>query len=427
MGIGTFVNQSSRPITAPVRRGRTPTGDLILIAAVIALCLFGLLMLYSASPVFSLQNYKSATYMFNKQLIFMAGGILIACLIYQMDYHLWRRFALPIMGLTVILLIAILLIKDVRNGAVRTFFGGSIQPSEMAKLVTILYLSVWLYAKRDALHDIQLGLVPLAVILGGIAGLIYLEPDLSATITIFLLGGLLFFLAGGELRQIVLFCLVALIAGWIVVQFSSTGRARLASYLAGLKDPLKSSSHVLWSLEAVYKGKWFGVGIGNATTKLIGLPFAATDSIFAVIVEELGLFGALGLISLYGILLWRGLVIASRAPDLLGSIMAAGLTFWIVIEATINMSMIIGLVPVAGNALPFISAGGSNLVSTLTAIGILLSISRQSGRKAPVARAGATGIGENNERRSYSASVDLRRRNGRRGVSRASRPASHPR
>ncbi len=164
------------------------------------------------------------------------------------------------------------------------------------------------------------------------------------------------------------------------MQFSTTGRARLASYLAGLKDPLKSSSHVLWSLEAVYKGKWFGVGIGNATTKLIGLPFAATDSIFAVIVEELGLFGALGLISLYGILLWRGLVIASRAPDLLGSVMAAGLTFWIIIEAVINMAMMVGLMPFAGNALPFISAGGSNLVSTLTAIGILLSISRQSGQ-----------------------------------------------
>ena len=192
----------------------------------------------------------------------------------------------------------------------------------------------------------------------------------------------------------------------------------MASYLAGLKDPLKSSSHVLWSLEAVYRGNWFGVGIGNATTKLIGLPFSATDSIFAVIVEELGFFGALCLISLYGILLWRGLVIASRAPDLLGSIMAAGLTFWIIIEALINMTMIIGLIPVAGNALPFVSAGGSNLISTLAAIGILLGISRQSGKKMPA---------DSNERRSFSATVDLRRRDRRRGVSRASRPASHQR
>ena len=417
MGIGTFVNKSARPITTASRRAHTSTGDLVLIAGVFALCLFGLLMLYSASTDFSLRNYGSATFMFNKQLIFMIAGILVCFLVSRMDYHLLRRFALPLMGATILFLVAILFIKDVRNGAVRTFIGGSIQPSELAKLVTILYLSVWLYSKQEYLHNIQLGLVPLAVILGGIAGLIYLEPDLSATITVFLLGGLLFFLAGGELRQIILFVLVALVAGWIVIQFSSTGRARMASYVAGLKDPLKSSDHILWSLEAVYKGGWFGVGIGNASTKLIGLPFSATDSIFAVIVEELGLFGALCLLALYGILLWRGLVIASRAPDLLGKVMAAGLTFWITIEAFINMSMIIGLVPVAGNALPFVSAGGSNLISTLTAIGILLSISRQSGTKKVPA--------ESSERRSYSASVDLRRRDRRRSVSRPGRPASH--
>jgi cell division protein FtsW len=418
MGIGTFVNQPARPITAPQRRKRTSTGDLILIATVIALCIFGLLMLYSASTDFSYLNYGSQTFMFNKQLIFLACGILIAFAASRVDYHLYRRFALPLMVVAVILLVAVLLTRDVRNGAIRTFFGGSVQPSELAKLVMILYLSVWLYSKQEYLHDMQLGLVPLGIILGGIAGLVYLEPDLSATITIFLLGGLLFFLAGGELRQIILFCLVALVAGWLVVQISSTGRARMASYLAGLKDPLKSSSHVLWSLEAVYRGKLFGVGIGNATTKLIGLPFSATDSIFAVIVEELGLFGALCLIGLYGILLWRGLVIASRAPDLLGSVIAAGLTFWIIIEALINMTMIIGLIPVAGNALPFVSAGGSNLISTLTAIGILLSISRQSGQKVPAV---------SKERRSYSATVDLRRRDRRRSVSRPGRAASHQR
>ena len=132
-----------------------------------------------------------------------------------------------------------------------------------------------------------------------IGGLIFLQPDLSAAVTIFILGWLLFFLAGGEMRQIILFSIVALAAGWLVVQFSPTGRARISSYIAGLKDPLQSSDHVLWSLESIFKGKLFGVGIGQATTKLIGLPFAATDSIFAVIVEELGLVGALGLVCLY--------------------------------------------------------------------------------------------------------------------------------
>jgi cell division protein FtsW len=419
MGIGTFVNQAARPITPTERRKRTSTGDLILIATVFALCIFGLLMLYSASTDFSYLNYNgNQTFIINKQLIFLALGIVVAFLLSRLDYHQYRRVALPLMIVAIVLLAAVLLTKDMRNGAIRTFFGGSVQPSELAKLVMILYLSVWLYSKQEVLHDLQLGLVPLAIILGGIAGLIYLEPDLSATITIFLLGTLLFFLAGGDLRQIILFCLVAMVAGWMVVQISPTGRTRMGSYLAGLKDPLKSSSHVLWSLEAVYRGKWFGVGIGNATTKLIGLPFSATDSIFAVIVEEVGLLGALGLICLYGILLWRGLVIASRAPDLLGTVMAAGLSFWIIIEALINMTMIIGLIPVAGNALPFVSAGGSNLLSTLAAIGILLSISRQSGKKVPA---------DTNERRSYSATVDLRRRDRRRSISRPGRPASHQR
>ncbi len=419
MGIGTFVSQSARPAaTTPRPCHRTSTGDLILIAAVIALSILGLLMLYSASTDFSLRNYDSPSYMFNKQIAWIVIGALVAFVVSRIDYHRWQKLALPLMALTVLSLIAVLLVKDVRNGAVRTLFGGSIQPSELAKLATILYLSVWLYSKREFMHDIQLGLFPLAFILGGIGGLIYLEPDVSATLTIFILGGLLFFLAGGDLRQIILFCVVALIAGWLVVQVSSTGRARLASYLAGLKDPLKSSDHVLWSLEAVYKGRIFGVGIGNATTKLIGLPFAATDSIFAVLVEELGLAGAVALIGLYGIVFWRGYKIAANAPDSLGSVMAAGLTFWIVIEAIVNMSMMVGLFPVAGNALPFISAGGSNLISSLTAIGILLSISRRTGKSAPV---------ETQERRSYSASVDLRRRDRRRSISRTRRPASHPR
>jgi len=416
MGIGTFVNRSTKSAALSARRTRASNGDLILVAAVIALGIFGLLMLYSASTDFSLQTYGSAFHIFDKQVYCLVAGIFVVILLSRFDYHHYQKLALPLMVLTIILLIAVLINNEVRNNAVRTFFNGSVQPSELAKVSIIIYLSVWLYSKRDYMHDIQLGLIPLAVILGAIGGLIVVQPDLSAAITILLLGGLLFFLAGGDLRQIVLFCFVALVAGFLVIQLShtGTGKSRISSYIAGLKDPLNSSDHVLWSLEAIYKGGWFGVGIGQATTKLIGLPFAATDSIFAVIVEELGLFGAFGLISLYAILAWRGLKIASRAPDSLGSVMAAGLTFWIVIEAGINMAVMVGLLPFAGNALPFVSAGGSNLLSMLAAIGILLNISRQSGQTIPV--------GE--ERKKYSASVDLRRRDRRRSISRTRRPAN---
>ncbi len=416
MGIGTFVKQPARSTSASGKRSRSAGGDLVLVAVVIALGIFGLLMLYSAGTDFSLQTYGSATFIFNKQLLWMAIGTLTAFILSRVDYHLWRKIAVPLMAVTVILLVAVLINNEVRNNAVRTFFGGSVQPSELAKLATIVYLSVWMYAKREHMHDIQLGLIPLAFILGAIGGLIFLQPDLSAAVTIFVLGGLLFFLAGGEMRQIILFSVVALAAGWLVVQFSSTGRARIGSYLAGLKDPLQSSDHVLWSLEAIFKGNLFGVGIGQATTKLIGLPFAATDSIFAVIVEELGLFGAIGLIALYAAIAWRGMKIAGRAPDSLGSVLAAGLTFWITFEAAINMAVMVGLLPFAGNALPFVSAGGSNLLSTLAAIGILLNISRQSGRGS------ATAV---EERKTYSASVDLRGRNRRRSVSRTRRSANH--
>lgn len=412
MGIGTFVSKSSPPAAGPARSARISTGDLVLVSAVIALCIYGILMLYSASTDFSLLTYESATYIFNKQLLWIVVGAGVAFLFSRIDYHLWRRFAVPLMGLTIVLLVTVLFTGDQRLGAIRAFFGGSVQPSELAKLATVVYLSVWLYSKREYLHDVQLGLVPLATILGGIGGLIYLQPDLSAALTIFILGGLLFFLAGGDLRQIILFCVVALAAGWIVVQFSATGKVRLASYLAGLKDPLQSSDHVLWSLEAIYKGGWFGVGIGQASTKLIGLPFAATDSIFAVVVEELGLLGALTLIGLYGLFIWRGLKIASRAPDTLGAVLAGGLTFWIAIEAFINMAVMVGLLPFAGNALPFISAGGSNLISSLAGIGILLSISRQSGRRVRE---------ETEERRSYGATADLRRRDRRRRLPRTRR------
>jgi cell division protein FtsW len=410
-----------------MRRSRTSTGDLIMIAAVFALCLLGLLILYSASTDYSRLLDEKPTYLINKQLLWLAIGIVAAFVVSRIDYHTWRKFALPMMIVTIILLIAVLINDEVRNNAVRTFYRGSGQPSELAKLVTIIYLSVWLYSKREYMHVIQLGLFPLGVILGVIGGLILLQPDLSAAVTIFILGGLLFFLAGGDLKQIILFSLIALAAGYLVVRFNPTGQDRIGLFLEGLKDPTKSSSHVLWSLEAVYKGKWFGVGIGNATIKLIALPYAATDSIFAVIVEELGLFGAVVLIGLFGILLWRGLVISARAPDLLGSVMAAGLTFWVVIEAAINMAVMVGLMPFAGNALPFISAGGSNLIATLVAIGILLGISRQTGRKNPAARSNNTGTGEIHERRSYSASVDLRRRDRRRSLSRPVRPASHSR
>ncbi|HET6596662.1 MAG TPA: putative peptidoglycan glycosyltransferase FtsW [Anaerolineales bacterium] len=409
MGTRTFV--SERGTFSPTRRlGRGV--DIPLILVVVALAVFGLIMLYSASFDFSFNEFGSPTYMFSRQVRWLGIGILLAVVLSLFDYHHWRKVVVFAMLGTIALLMTVLFINEIRLGASRSLYEGSYQPSEVAKLISIIYIAVWLYAKRDFLHDISLGLIPLGVILGIIGGLIYLQPDLSAAGTVLVLGGLLFFLAGADIKQIVFILILAVFMGWVIVQFSVTGQDRVASFLAGLEDPTHASYHVQRSFEAVIKGGFFGVGLGQADTKLTGLPFAPTDSIFAVVAEELGLFGSLLLMSLYAVLVWRGLVIARRAPDMLGTLLASGVTFWIGIEALINMAVMVGLMPFAGNALPFISAGGSNLVSTLSAIGIILNVSRQSGESIRK---------EENDRRSFGAVVDLRRGDGRRSVPRPRR------
>ncbi|HEX2996117.1 MAG TPA: putative peptidoglycan glycosyltransferase FtsW [Anaerolineales bacterium] len=409
MGTRTFVNE--RLSFAPVNN-LTRGVDIPLILTVIALLVFGLIMLYSASFDFSYEEYGSSTYMFQRQVRWVLLGITIVFVLSLFDYHNWRKVIVFAMLATIGLLVTVLFINEIRLGASRTLFQGSYQPSEVAKLIAVIYLSVWLYAKRDFLHDVSLGLIPLGVILGIIGGLIYLQPDLSAAGTVLILGGLLFFLAGADIKQIIFLLILAVIMAWVIVQFSATGQDRVASFLAGFKDPTHASYHVQRSFEAVIKGGVFGVGLGQADTKLTGLPFAPTDSIFAVVAEELGLFGSMVLMSLYAVLVWRGLVIARRAPDMLGTLLASGVTFWIGMEALINMAVMVGLMPFAGNALPFISAGGSNLISTLAAVGIMLNISRKSGESVKM---------DDNEWRSFGAVIDLRRGDGRRGVSRARR------
>jgi cell division protein FtsW len=408
MGVSALINEKHTAAKKQSAEIRAHNFDLPLLVTIIALVIFGLVMLFSASWDFSLSVYDSPMHMFSRQLAWLMIGLVLAIALAFFDYHNWRRFIVPAMVATILLLIGVLLINEIRLGAKRSFYEGSIQPSELAKLITILYLGVWLYAKRDLIHDIQLGLIPLGVILGIVGGLIYTQPDLSAAATVFLLGGLLFFLSGGELKQIGVLLLIAIIAAWIVVQLSPTGQERVDDFIAGIKDPTQASYHVRRSFEAIVNGGWFGVGIGQSQAKLTGLPVPPTDSIFAVIVEELGLAGGLMLVGLYTVLVWRGLTIARRAPDMLGTVLAAGLVIWIGLEALVNMSVMVGLLPFAGNALPFISAGGSNLVASLAAIGILMNISRQRGTAAEAADEGW---------RSYGAVFDLRGWNGRWSVS----------
>ncbi len=379
--------------------------DVPILLITATLVVFGILMVYSASWDYSLYIYGSPTYIFTRQLAWIVLGIASAVFLTFLNYHTWRKLILPLMGVTIVALIGVLFISEIRHGAARTLSGGSIQPSELAKLATVIYLAVWLYSKRDSLSDISIGLIPLAGILGILGGLIIVQPDLSAVLTIFFLGGTLFFLAGGDLRQIGILLLVAALVGWIIVFINPTGADRVESYLAGLKDPTQASYHVRRSLEAFVKGGWLGVGIGKAQTKLTGLPVPPTDSIFAVIGEETGVIGASALVCLYIVLLWRGLRIAWRAPDGLGMLLAAGLSLWLGMEAFVNMAVMLNLLPFAGNALPFVSAGGSNLLVSFAAIGILMNISRTSLQN------------QEEDGRPYGAFVGLRRRDRRRRVS----------
>ncbi len=413
MGTGTLVKDRRRVSARNREKAAAQRGgmDIPLLLTIVALLVFGMLMLYSASWDFSLGAYGDPMQMFNRQVIWLGLGIVFAALLASFDYHRWRRMVLVAMGITIALLVGVLVLSEIRFNAKRAFFDGSVQPSELAKLVSIIYLAVWMYSKRQNLQDIQLGLIPLGMILGVVGGLIYLQPDLSAAATVLLLGGLLFFLAGGDLKQIALLLIAALLMGWLVVRISPTGAERVADFVNGIKDPTQASYHVRRSFEAIVNGGIFGTGIGRGKTKLLGLPVPPTDSIFAVVAEEMGLVGSIMLIGLYASIVWRGMLIARRAPDMLGTLLASGLSLWIGLEALINMAVMVGLMPFAGNALPFISAGGSNLVVSLGAIGILLNISRQAG----------TTTEEGKDWRSFGAVVDLRWRDRRRRVSRARR------
>jgi cell division protein FtsW len=240
--------------------------------------------------------------------------------------------------------------------------------------------------------------------------LILRQPDLSAVVTVMFLGVSIFFLAGGDLRQMGLLLVVALAVGLVVFKFSDTANLRITDYIQGWKDPLMVSDHVRGALEAVVSGGWIGRGPGNGIAKILELPVAPTDSIFAVVGEEFGVLGGVFVLALFVFLLWRGISISRKAPDQLGSLLAAGMSIWLAFEAFVNMSVLLNVLPFAGNALPFFSAGGSSLVTSLAAIGIILNVSRQSVLKESEENLGAIN--------------HMRRGHGRRSVSRPDNLAS---
>ena len=405
MGQRTFVTKSNNKGLRS-KSLRLPF-DVPFLLIVIILLVLGLLMVFSASWDLSILMGEGPTHIFGRQILWVLLGIIFAVIASLVDYHYYQKILVPMYLGTIALLLAVLIINDIGNSEMtRMLLGNSIQPSELAKAVLVIYLSFWLYRRKDSLNDVQIAYIPLIVILGGTFGLILLQKDLSAALTVLILGVLLFFLAGGEWKIILLVLVLAILVGLPLIYLYPKGHERIDAYITSLNNPLESSYHIQRSLEAVIKGGWFGVGLGKADTKSTGLPLAPTDTIFAVVAEETGIFGGFIFVALFIVFIWRGLVIAKNATDQLGSLLAFGLTAWIGIEALMNMAVVVGLMPFTGNALPFISAGGSSMVVTLTSVGIIMNISRSSSKDRP------------SERSSHRAVVDLRGRNGRGSVSR---------
>ncbi len=385
-----------------------------LVFAVAVLLLWGLLMVYSTSPGFQWffgrrtpAGDADILALVRRQTWAVLLGVSVAAFIASVDYHRWERLALPALALMWGALVLVLVLKPFEGGSGRFLLGSSVQPSEVAKVTTVFYLAVWLSHRRGELHNEMRGLYPLGFLVGVTAALVMMEPDFSAAVTIAVIGMLMFFLAGGDIRQLALVVLMALLGGAVVLLFYPHGVARLLAYLRGLQDPVKAADQVRLAVSAVARGGWFGVGPGRSQIKLSGLPLAHSDSVFAVVAEEYGVAGATLMVMLFAIVVWRGIHIALHAPDTYGRLLAAGLSLWLGFEAFSNMAMMLNLLPVAGNALPFISYGGTNMVNALAAVGLILSVGRAS------ARAQAS------ERRDTGEVVSLRRGNRRRRVSRA--------
>jgi cell division protein FtsW len=390
--------------------------DTFLLVTVGGLVAFGLMMVYSATFDWSYRQFGNASTIFLRQVGWLSLGLVFMFIAARLDYHHWKTLALWLMAATLLALVLVLLIGAQTFGAQRSFFRGSVQPSELAKFTTIIYLAVWLASKGDKIREIGYGIFPFGVIAGVVAGLILLEPDLSAAATIVLVAAIMFFIAGADLFQMGVVTVFASSAAVVVLQFSETGRKRLADYVAGFQDLTQASWHVKQAAIAFVNGGFFGRGLGESHQKFGFLPTPHTDSIFAIIGEELGLLGCLFVIALFALLIWRGFKIASRAKDEMGALLAAGLVCWVALEALINIAVMVGVMPFAGNALPFISYGGSNLVMMLTAMGVLLNISRRRDDESIPRKTRHAGAQANE-------TFDLSRRDGRGRLSRAVRRA----
>jgi cell division protein FtsW len=342
-------------------------------------------MVFSASYRVSTLDTGTPYAYFFKQVTWIALGVIVMVVAMRVPYHFWERISIPLMGVALLLLVAVLAFGDVRYGATRTLFGGSVQPSEPAKIAIIIYVSAWLASKGSRIRDVQVGLIPFAVLMGIITVLLVSQPAISTTILIVATAFIMFFIAGAELRQLILLGLGSAGTFWLILQYSDHARDRITKYTASFWNPLESQEwQTAQTLRAVLNGGFLGQGLGNGEYKLGRVPLGWSDNIFAVVGEELGLLGALLVIFLFSLLVYRGLRTALRAPDTFGMLLATGITTLLTLQALLSIAVVLAISPPTGVALPLISYGGSSLVTVMGAIGILLNVSRNADQASPV-------------------------------------------
>lgn len=355
--------------------------DKWLFLATLALVCISVVMVYSASAVVALERYHQPYYFVIRQVMWAVMGLAVLTVLMRVDYRTYRNEQLIWAGLGVVglMLLTVLFMHPVKGSSRWFGIGGfGVQPSELAKLAAIFFTALVLDRRIHRIDEVKYSLLPIAVIVGLMVGLILAEPDFGTSVALILVVCAMIMAAGLSYRYITGLALVLLPLGGIVLISAPYRVERLLGFWNPEADPLGKGFHLLQSLIAVGSGGVFGRGLMGGIQKLFYLPEPQTDFIFAVIAEELGLIGATAVVVCFGVIAWRGLRAATSAPDRFGSFLAFGITTMVVMQALMNLSVVLGLMPTKGIPLPLVSSGGSSLLVNLAGIGVLLNISQHA-------------------------------------------------
>jgi cell division protein FtsW len=355
--------------------------DKWLFLATLALVCTSVVMVYSASAIVALERFQQPYLFVTKQVMWALLGVAVLSLVMRVDYRTYRneRLIWTLLAVVTVLLIAVLFMRPV-NGTRRWFaLGGlGIQPSELAKMAVILFIAITLERRMHRVNEIQYSLLPIGIIMSVLVGLILLEPDFGTAVTLVAVAGMMIFAAGVSYRYLIGAALLSLPALYVILMSADYRRRRLTAFLDPWADPLGDGFQIIQSLIALGTGGVFGRGLMAGVQKLFYLPEPHTDFIFAVIGEELGLIGTTVVLACFCVIAWRGMRAAMLAPDSFGAFLALGLTLMIVVQAFVNMSVVVGIMPTKGITLPLVSHGGSSLLINLLALGVLLNISQHA-------------------------------------------------